>query len=258
MKFTHYDLGYRERGEIAEVVLSGNAANVRLLDGSNFSSYRNGRKHRYFGGRATQSPVRLAIPRSGHWHIAIDMQGLRGSVKSSLRIVPSPLPPIREAPLSSVPTLIRDAHRIRSEGESDPKDVFIAHAKEDASEVAEPLVEALIANGLDVWYDDLELKIGDSLRRLIDRGISRSRFAVVVLSPAFMQKGWTNYELDGIITQSNAGGQVVLPIWHDVTKQKVIDFSPSLADKVARSTSVHTVAEIADEIAQLIQSPATD
>lgn len=258
MRFTHYDLGYRNRGEIAEIVLSGNAANVRLLDGSNFSSYRNGRKHRYFGGLARSSPVRLAIPNSGHWHIAVDMQGLGGSVRSSMRMLPSPLPPIREAPLSSVPSLVRSHPSVPDGGESDQRDVFVAHAKEDAVEVAEPLVEALTAKGLDVWFDDLELKIGDSLRRLIDRGISRSRFAVVVLSPAFMEKGWTNYELDGIITQSNTGGQIVLPIWHDVTKQKVIDFSPSLADKVARRTSVHTVQEIADEIAQLIQSPPTN
>lgn len=255
MRFTHYDLGYRERGEIAEVVLSGHAANVRLLDGSNFASYRNGRRHRYFGGLARQSPVRIAIPHSGHWHIAVDMQGLGGSVSSSMRMLPSPLPPIREAPLSSVPSLVRNPPPNPESKEFDQKDVFIAHAKEDAVEVAEPLAAALIANGLEVWYDELDLNIGDSLRRLIDQGISKSRFAIVVLSPAFMKKGWTNYELDGIITQSNAGAQIVLPIWHDVTKQKVIDFSPSLADKVARSTSVHTVEEIADEIAQLIQYP---
>ena len=255
MKFTHYDLGYRDRGDVVEVVLSANAANVRLLDWSNFASYRNGRKHRYFGGLAQSSPVRLTIPNPGHWHIAVDMQGLRGSVRSSLRMLPNLLPPIREAPLSSVPSLVRNHPSGSVRGQSVPKDVFVAHAKEDAAEVADPLVKALNANGLEVWYDDLDLKIGDSLRRKIDEGISGSRFAVIVLSTAFMHKGWTNYELDGIITRSNAGGQVVLPIWHGVTKQNVIDFSPSLADKVARNTSAQTVQEIADEIAQLIQPP---
>jgi hypothetical protein len=46
---------------------------------------------------------------------------------------------------------------------------------------------------------------------------------------------------------------VLLPIWHGVTKQQVIEFSPSLADKVARSTATHTVEEIAQEIAELIK-----
>lgn len=71
--------------------------------------------------------------------------------------------------------------------------------------------------------------------------------------PAFIGKGWTNYELDGIVTRTVSGEQILLPIWHNITKQQVIDFSPSLADKVARSTATHTVAEIAEEIAQLIR-----
>lgn len=44
-------------------------------------------------------------------------------------------------------------------------DVFISHASEDKDDVARPLAEALRNNGLSVWYDEFELKIGDSLRR---------------------------------------------------------------------------------------------
>jgi hypothetical protein len=35
----------------------------------------------------------------------------------------------------------------------------------------------------------------------------------------------------------------------------VISYSPSLADKVARSTATHTVEEIAKEIADLLANP---
>ena len=107
MKFIQHDLGYRQGGELVEVELSGNAANVRLMDSSNFSSYRNGRRHRYYGGLAQRSPVRLKIPHSGHWYVTVDMQGLGGSVRSSARVLPGPLPALREAPLSSVPSLIQ-------------------------------------------------------------------------------------------------------------------------------------------------------
>jgi phosphoribosylaminoimidazole carboxylase (NCAIR synthetase) len=75
---------------------------------------------------------------------------------------------------------------------------------------------------------------------------------LVVLSPAFIAKGWTNYELDGIVTRTMSGEQMLLPIWHNITKQQVMDFSPSLADKVARSTATHTVEEIAQELADLL------
>jgi predicted transcriptional regulator len=58
--------------------------------------------------------------------------------------------------------------------------------------------------------------------------------------------------LDGIITKSVSGEQVVLPIWHNITKQEVISYSPSLADKVARNTATYTIDEIAEEIAEVI------
>jgi hypothetical protein len=131
-------------------------------------------------------------------------------------------------------------------------DVFISHASEDKDSVVRPLAQALVAQGLKVWYDEFELKIGDSLRRKIDRGLAMSRFGIVVLSPAFIKKGWTNYELDGIISKANTGEQVMLPIWHGITKKEVLEYSPSLADKVARNTASYTVEEIAEEIAELI------
>jgi hypothetical protein len=107
---------------------------------------------------------------------------------------------------------------------------------------------------LSVWYDEFELKIGDSLRRKIDKGLANSKFGIVVLSKEFIRKGWTNYELDGIITKAVTGEQVILPIWHNITKREVIDFSPSLADKLARNTSSYTVEEIAKEIAEVIRT----
>lgn len=256
MNFVHHDLGHRNTGEIVEINLSGSAANVRLMDSSNFSSYRSGRQHRFIGGLAKQSPVRLQIPHSGTWYVAVDMQGLRGQVRSSARILPGPLPELREIPLSSIPSLVRrDIPPGLNPSEPLPRDfdVFISHASEDKDAVVRPLALALDAGGLRVWYDEFELKIGDSLRRKIDAGLAKSRFGIVVLSRPFFRKGWTNYELDGLVTRSITGEQILLPVWHEITKKELIEFSPSLADKVARSTTTHTIDEIAQEIIELIQ-----
>ncbi len=132
-------------------------------------------------------------------------------------------------------------------------DVFISHASEDKDEIVRPLAHALKQQGLDVWYDEFELRLGDSLRRKIDAGLARSTFGIVVLSQAFFKKDWPNYELDGLVTRAVTGEQVLLPIWHNVSKQEVIRFSPSLADKLARSTATHTVEEIAVEIADMVK-----
>jgi hypothetical protein len=85
-QFIHSDLGFRQSGEIVEVLLTS-GANVRLLDGLNFSSYRTGAAYRYHGGLARQSPVHLPIPSTGHWHLVVDMRGLRGSARASIRVL---------------------------------------------------------------------------------------------------------------------------------------------------------------------------
>lgn len=257
MEFVHHDLGHRSTGEIVEIILSGNAANVRLMDSSNFQSYRNNRQHKCIGGLAKKSPVRLRIPNSGHWHVAVDLAGLGGSVRSSARILSRPMPTLTEIPLSSIPSLVQlddpsSSISLNHDNYMREYDVFISHASEDKDEVVRPLANALQAGGLKVWYDEFELRIGDSLRRKIDRGLATSHFGIVVLSQSFLKKGWTNYELDGLVTRSVTGEQILLPIWHNISKREVIEYSPSLADKVARSTVTHTVEEIANEIKELI------
>lgn len=253
MEFLHTDLGQRKKGEVVEVTLSA-AANVRLMDSSNFSNYKSGRQHRYYGGLVRHSPFLIAIPSSGRWYVAVDMEGLKGQVKASIRMAPAPLPEAKGISLSSIPSLVRQDVPPPYTTNRDTYDVFISHASEDKDGIVRELAEALRDERLRVWYDEFTLRIGDSLRRKIDQGLANSRVGIVILSPAFMKKGWTNYELDGLVTRSVSGGQILLPIWHNVTKQQVIDYSPSLADKVARSTATHTPAEIAGEIADLLRS----
>lgn len=256
MNYLHKDLGSLHGGEIVEVYLNGQA-NVKLMSSSNYSAYKNGRRHTYYGGLATKTPVRLQVPSSGHWHVTIDLGGYAGKVRASINLLPGLLKPIKQPALKDISSLY-----LGNYSENVPKnndclkvyDVFISHASEDKDSVARPLANALIGLGLTVWYDEFELKIGDSLRRKIDNGLVHSNFGVVVISKNFISKGWTNYELDGLITRSLTGEQQLLPIWHEITKQEVLDYCPSLADKVARNTATNTIGEIAEEIAEAIIS----
>jgi hypothetical protein len=253
-QFQQYDLGNQKRGATVVVTLRGNAANVRLLDRNNLNNFKNGRRHSYQGGMVTRSPHRIVIPSDGHWYVTVDLIGIgpRAQVRSSVNVEPPPLLPARSAseePLSHVrverPAIVDD------DGHS--WDVFISHASEDKIAIARPLYEALCTHGVRVWFDDAELHIGDSLRRKIDQGLARSAFGVVILSEAFFAKGWPQYELDGIVTRSVAGEQNILPIWHKISKAEVRAQSPSLADKVARSTADYTAEEIAEEIARRVR-----
>ena len=253
-KFLHSNLGYRKRGDVLEVTLS-HGANVRLLDSSNFGSYQRGGRHRYHGGLARKSPVQIPIPSSGHWHAVVDMQGLRGSTTAGFRVINGaalrPLPPIRER-RAEISELVDNASESARQDDTREFDVFVSHATEDKDVVVRPLAYALQQRGVNVWYDEFTLRIGDSLRRSIDNGIARSRFGLVVVSKAFFSKGWAQYELDGLVTMAVGEKQILLPIWHEISKDEVVAHSPSLADKVALRTSDYGIEEIADEIAAVI------
>lgn len=133
-------------------------------------------------------------------------------------------------------------------------DLFISHASEDKEEFVRPLVETLESLGVKVWYDEFTLKVGDSLRKNIDHGLINSRFGTVILSLSFCSKNWTQYELDSMVTREMNGHKMILPIWHKITKNEVMEFSPALADKVALNTSMLTIEEIADKLAEVILS----
>jgi len=130
---------------------------------------------------------------------------------------------------------------------------FISHASEDKEELVRPLADELTRLGSKVWYDEFALRIGDSLRRSIDRGLANSRFGIVVLSPSFFAKNWPQYELDGLVAKEQQGHKVILPLWHRVSKDDVMKYSPTLGDRLALNTAMYTVRELAAKLHEVLQ-----
>lgn len=133
-------------------------------------------------------------------------------------------------------------------------DVFISHAWEDKEDFVDDLVQALLDRDIKVWYDKKCIGWGDSMRASIDAGLKKSKFGIVVLSPNYIAKDkyWTKSELDGLFQLESVNGKTILPIWHKLTKQNVMDFSPTIAGKKALSTAWMTAEEIADELVKLL------
>jgi hypothetical protein len=134
-------------------------------------------------------------------------------------------------------------------------DVFISHASEDKDDFVRNLAAELTRLGLRVWYDEWTLQIGDSLRQKIDEGLATSEYGVVVLSRSFFAKNWPRAELDGLFAREMQGRKVILPIWHNVTQQDVLQFSPMLAGKLAAPTDEGVVV-VAQKIFAAIRQGA--
>jgi hypothetical protein len=149
--------------------------------------------------------------------------------------------------------------RMHMEAEVSAKiDVFISHASEDKDAVARPLAEELKRRGFSVWYDEYVLKLGDSLPAEIDRGLAKSRFGVVILSPRFFAKNWPRRELDGLAAREVRGGRkVILPVWHEVDVTEVERHSPTLAAKLAVSTS-KGLGTVVERIVEVLEPGRTN
>lgn len=135
-----------------------------------------------------------------------------------------------------------------------PDDVFLSHASEDKDEIARPLQRALEARGVTVWFDEIKIKVGQSIRQEIEKGIAHARFGVVVMSPDFFAKQWTRAELDALFSKKMASGEnLILPIWHRVTKDQVNAQSPLLSGILALNSSLMTIDEMAAAILDVVR-----
>ena len=145
------------------------------------------------------------------------------------------------------------SNQIKDEGTEKQYDFFISHASEDKNDIVRDLADALVKKDIKVWYDEFELKIGDSLRKSIDKGLVNSKYGIVILSPNFIKKNWTEYELNGMVAREMNGHKVILPIWHKITKDEVMRYSPTLADKMALNTATYTIDDIVSQLQSLLE-----
>jgi hypothetical protein len=133
-----------------------------------------------------------------------------------------------------------------------PFDVFISHATEDKPYV-EPLVKALEAAGIRVWFDKSALEWGDDLRSSIDRGLANCRYGIVVFSKAFLgRKKWTEYELNSLFALEQSSRKVILPIWHGITHADLIQYSPAFADRLAKISSTDSYGDIVESLLEML------
>lgn len=133
------------------------------------------------------------------------------------------------------------------------RDAFISHATEDKEDLARPLANFFDNLGLKIWYDEFELKPGDSLSEKIAEGLNQSKYGIVILSPNFLKKEWPKHELKGLITLMLSRKSKILPVWHNLTKDDVVAFNPSIADIVAISTAGKTPALVGFELLKTLE-----
>jgi TIR domain len=136
---------------------------------------------------------------------------------------------------------------------------FICHDWRDKKDVAQPIAIGLSKMRCPVWYDEYSVKVGDSLRARVEKGLKESKKCVLILSPNFLSNtGWTKTEFDSIFTrQILEGSNVVLPVWCGVTKEQIYDYSPSLLDRLAVRWE-EGIEEVLRKLCRAIEPPSSN
>jgi predicted nucleotide-binding protein len=110
----------------------------------------------------------------------------------------------------------RDADATTRKQQPMPKDskahVFVSHSSKDKP-FARKLVEALRRHNLNVWIDERELQVGDSIVTGVSEGLKDVGYLVAVLSKASMASRWVQAELNAALMEELSGkGVAVLPV----------------------------------------------
>src|SRR5688500_14605373 len=93
--------------------------------------------------------------------------------------------------------------------------IFLSHSSKDRVFVRRP-ARRLSKDGIPVWLDEADVKIGDSLIRRIGEAIDRADFVGAVISRNSVASTWVQKELSMAATKEIAAKKVVvLPILID-------------------------------------------
>ena len=133
-----------------------------------------------------------------------------------------------------------------------PTKVFLSHASED-KQIARQIAERLIGNGIDTFFDEWEIRPGDSIRQRIDQGLEECTHFVVLATEQSIEKEWVKTEIDGVYRKKIEGQCRLIPLRHKLDARRL---PPSLGSLHAPSLDnfdadiealVHTIYDVSNK-----------
>lgn len=157
------------------------------------------------------------------------------------------LAPVRKA-------IERQAESYSAQSSPDRYDLFLCHAWGDRQGAAKELNDLLEDLGVTVWFSENAVKLGTSLVREIDRGLSKSRAGIVLVTPELFKslnaQGIADKELSALLASD-----LVIPVAHGTTFEALRNVSPLLAARSGLTTGEElSLAEVAAMIAETVDA----
>lgn len=124
----------------------------------------------------------------------------------------------------------REAEKI-ARVDPEARDVFLCHAWDDREDAARTMQQQLAAAGASVWFSEDDIPLGAPMMREIDKGLSKARLGIVLVTPAFLRGlkkggGIADKELSALLHSER-----LLPVAHGVTFEEIREVSVLLASR---------------------------
>ena len=132
------------------------------------------------------------------------------------------------------------------------RDLFLCHAWDDRKGAALELHNLLRGLDVTVWFSEMDVPLGTSLIRKIDKGLASSRAGIVLVTPALFQSlnsdGIASQELSALLATDR-----VIPVVHGTTFEDLRKVSPLLAARSGLTTSDYSsLEEVATKLADTV------
>jgi len=116
------------------------------------------------------------------------------------------------------------------------------------------LADLLNEKGANVWIDGDRIKIGDSIRNLLENGLNNSKYGIVMLSKKYLEKYWTNQELNSLYELEESGKKRILPLLIDLSHEEIKEKSIFLANRYNVKFDKDKLDEIVEKILEVLNN----
>lgn len=134
----------------------------------------------------------------------------------------------------------------------DLRDIFLCHAWDDRKSAAKTLYDLLESKGVRVWFSEKDVLLGSNLLREIDKGLSKSRVGIVLVTPSFLERikreGVAEKELSALLARD-----LLVPIVYNTTFEELREISPLLGSRSGLDANEDTFEVITDKLAELVK-----
>ena len=119
---------------------------------------------------------------------------------------------------------IESGEQTSADGERQVPRVFLSYASEN-KELAGQVANTIIKNAIKTWWDEWEIRAGDSIRQKVDNGIEKCTHFLVLLTTQSVNKEWVKTEMDAAFVRKLRGQCRFIPVRYELP---VNDLPPTL------------------------------